>query len=152
MMPPSSRDLPEELSPFDGLETQTEPDGGTHRCHTAEGERPRRTAVPGDAGGRRDHCEEDRTLRAVEAIQAGVSGYLLNNLSADELVNAARLVLGKAQAHSRLEAVSSTQPDPPPLPPAASLALGVPIQQAEDVPTRVGKPPRRQSGSRSHVV
>lgn len=53
-------------------------------------------------------------------------------------------ILVKLQAHSRLE--------PPPLPPAASAALAVPIQQAEDVPTHVGKPLRRKSGSRSHVV
>jgi two-component system, NarL family, response regulator DesR len=87
----------------------------------------------------------DEPLASIsEAIQAGVSGYLENNLSADELVNAVRLVLG--------EAVRSTHPDPPPHPPAASAALAVPIQQAEDVPTHVGKPSRRQSGSRSRVV
>jgi DNA-binding NarL/FixJ family response regulator len=78
-----------------------------------------------------------------EALQAGVSGYLLNDPSADVLERRARLVL---------EAISSTQPDPPPLPPAASAALAVPIQQAEDVPTHVGKPLRRQNASRSHVV
>jgi len=87
-----------------------------------------------------------------EAIQAGVSGYLLNDPSADELVNVARLALGKLQVHSRLEAVSSTRPDPPPLPPAASAALAVPIQQAEDVPAHVGKPLRRRSGSALQVV
>ena len=87
-----------------------------------------------------------------EAAQAGVSGYLENNLSADELVNAVRRVLKELQVRSELEAPSSTQPDPPPLPPAASAALVVPMQQAEDVPTHVGKPLRRQSGSRSDVV
>jgi DNA-binding NarL/FixJ family response regulator len=80
-----------------------------------------------------------------EALRAGVSGYLLNDPSADELVRMARLVL-------ELEAVSSTQPDPPPLPPAASAALAVPMQQAEDVPTHVGKPLRRKTGSRYQPV
>ncbi|MEX2420687.1 MAG: response regulator transcription factor, partial [Actinomycetota bacterium] len=38
-----------------------------------------------------------------EAIQAGVSGYLLKDSSADELVNAARLALdGKAVIHPKL--------------------------------------------------
>ena len=38
-----------------------------------------------------------------EAIQAGVSGYLLKDASADELVNAARLALeGKAVIHPQL--------------------------------------------------
>ena len=87
-----------------------------------------------------------------EALQAGVSGYLLNDPSADVLVRVARIVLGKLQVPSRLEAASSRQPDPPPFPPAASAALAVPIQQAEDVPTHVGKPLRRQNASRSHVV
>ena len=87
-----------------------------------------------------------------EAIQAGVTGYLLNDPSADELVRVARLALGKLQVDSRLEAVSSTRPDPPPLPPAASAALAVPLQQPEDVPTHVGKPLRRKSGSALQVV
>jgi two-component system, NarL family, response regulator LiaR len=78
-----------------------------------------------------------------EALRAGVSGYLLNDPSADELVRMARRAL---------EAVSSTRPDPPPLPPAASAALAVPIQQAEDVPAHVGKPLRRKSGSALQVV
>ena len=76
-----------------------------------------------------------------EALRAGVSGYLLNHPSGDELVRMARLVL-------ELEAVGSTRPDPPPLPPAASAALAVPFQRAEDVPTHVGKPLRRKTGSR----
>jgi DNA-binding NarL/FixJ family response regulator len=80
-----------------------------------------------------------------EAIQAGVSGYLVNDLSADELVNAVRLVLA-------LETDSTTRPDPPPLPPAASAAVAVPIQQPEDVPTHVGKPLRRKTGSRYQPV
>jgi DNA-binding NarL/FixJ family response regulator len=87
----------------------------------------------------------DEPLASIsEAIQAGVSGYLENDLSADELVNAVRLLL-------ELETDSTIRPDPP-LPPAASAALAVPIQQAEDVPTHVGKPLRRQNASRSHVV
>jgi hypothetical protein len=53
-------------------------------------------------------------------------------------------ILLKLGVHSRL--------DPPPLPPAASAALAVPIHQPEDVPTHVGKPLRRKSGSRQHVV
>jgi DNA-binding NarL/FixJ family response regulator len=86
----------------------------------------------------------DEPLASIsEAIQAGVSGYLENDLSADEFVNAVRLLLA-------LETDSTTRPDPPRLPPAASAALAVPIQQPEDVPTHVGKPLRRQSGSRSH--
>jgi DNA-binding NarL/FixJ family response regulator len=47
-------------------------------------------------------------------------------------------ILVKLGVHSRL--------DPPPLPPAASAALAVPRQRAEDVPTRVGKPLRQESG------
>jgi DNA-binding NarL/FixJ family response regulator len=46
--------------------------------------------------------DESRTSIA-EAIQAGVSGYLLKDASADELVNAARLALeGKAVIHPQL--------------------------------------------------
>jgi hypothetical protein len=37
--------------------------------------------------------------------------------------------------------------DPPPLPPAASAALPVPLQRAEDIPRHVGKPLRRSGGS-----
>ena len=59
-------------------------------------------------------------------------------------------ILVKLQVHSRLEAISSTRPDPPPHPTAASAALAVPIQQAEDVPTHVGKPLRRKSGPPQH--
>jgi DNA-binding NarL/FixJ family response regulator len=46
--------------------------------------------------------DESRTSIS-EAIQAGVSGYLLKDASADELVNAARLALeGKAVIHPQL--------------------------------------------------
>jgi DNA-binding NarL/FixJ family response regulator len=46
--------------------------------------------------------DESRTSIA-EAIQAGVSGYLLKDTSADELVNAARLAVeGKAVIHPQL--------------------------------------------------
>jgi DNA-binding NarL/FixJ family response regulator len=87
---------------------------------------------------------EDESRASIgEALRAGVSGYLLNDPSADVLVRTARLVL---------EAVSSTRPDPPPLPSAASAALAVPTQQAEDVPVHVGKPLRRKSGSTLQVV
>jgi Sigma-70, region 4 len=41
-------------------------------------------------------------------------------------------------------------PEPPPLPPAASAALAVPIQQPEDVPTHVGKTLRQESGPPQH--
>ena len=34
--------------------------------------------------------------------------------------------------------------EPPTLPPAVSAALGIPIQQPEDVPTHVGQPLRRE--------
>ena len=68
-----------------------------------------------------------------EALQAGVSGYLVKDPSADVLERRARLVV---------EANQLDTADPPPLPPAASAALAVPIQQAEDVPTHVGKPLR----------
>ena len=46
----------------------------------------------------------DETRASIsEAIQAGVSGYLLKDASADELVNAARLALeGKAVIHPQL--------------------------------------------------
>jgi DNA-binding CsgD family transcriptional regulator len=47
-----------------------------------------------------------------------------------------QIILVKLQVHSRL------QPDRRPLPPAASAALAVPIQQPEDVPTHAGKPLR----------
>jgi DNA-binding CsgD family transcriptional regulator len=40
----------------------------------------------------------------------------------------------------------ATRPDPPPHPLAASAALPVPRQRAEDVPTHVGKPLRRKGG------
>jgi hypothetical protein len=53
-------------------------------------------------------------------------------------------ILVKLQVHSRL--------DPRPLPPAASAALPVPIQRAEDVPTHVGKPLRRRAAREYHVV
>ena len=49
-------------------------------------------------------------------------------------------ILVKLQVHSRL--------DPPPLPPAASAALPVPIQRAVDVPTHVGKRVRRERAAR----
>jgi DNA-binding NarL/FixJ family response regulator len=89
----------------------------------------------------------DEPLASIsEAIQAGVSGYLENNLPADELANAVRLVLGELQARSRLEAGSSTRPDPPQPPPAASAALAVPFQQAEDVPAHIGRPSHRKPG------
>jgi hypothetical protein len=52
-------------------------------------------------------------------------------------------ILTKLHVHSRL--------DPPPLPPAASAALAVPIQQAEDVPTHVGRHVRRKGGSALQV-
>jgi DNA-binding NarL/FixJ family response regulator len=46
--------------------------------------------------------DESRTSIS-EAIQAGVSGYLLKDTSADELVNAARLAVeGKAVIHPQL--------------------------------------------------
>ncbi len=45
-----------------------------------------------------------------EAIQAGVSGYLLKDASADELVNAARLALeGKAVIHPQLAYGATTK-------------------------------------------
>ena len=88
----------------------------------------------------------DEPLASIsEAIQAGVSGYLENDLSANELVNAVRLVLA-------LETDSTTRPDPPPLPPAASAVLAVPTQQPEDVPTHVGKPLRLKTDSRYQPV
>ena len=47
-------------------------------------------------------ADESRTTIS-EAIQAGVSGYLLRDTSAEELMNAARLALeGKAVIHPRL--------------------------------------------------
>ena len=83
-----------------------------------------------------------------EAHQAGVTGYLLNDPSADVLVRVARLALGKLQVHSRLEAAAFAmrRPDPPPPPQAASAALAVPFQRAEDVPKHVGRPLRGKSG------
>jgi DNA-binding CsgD family transcriptional regulator len=53
-------------------------------------------------------------------------------------------ILAKLQVHSQV--------NPPPLPPAASADLAVPIQRAEDVPTHVGKPLRRRSDSALQVV
>lgn len=58
-----------------------------------------------------------------EAIQAGVSGYLLKDASAEELVNAARMALeGKAVIHPQLTRafieevqLSDKRPDPTPL-------------------------------------
>ena len=58
-----------------------------------------------------------------EAIQAGVSGYLLKDSSADELVNAARLAMeGKAVIHPQLTRafieevqLADKRPDPTPL-------------------------------------
>ena len=58
-------------------------------------------------------------------------------------------ILVKFQVHSRLELTvrwARLNPEPPPLPPAASAALPVPMQYPEDVPTHVGKPLRRNSG------
>lgn len=50
-----------------------------------------------------------------------------------------RRILTKLGVHSRL--------GPPPRPPAASAALAVPLQRAEDIPRHVGQPLHRKSGS-----
>jgi hypothetical protein len=66
-------------------------------------------------------------------------------MSPDTVRGHVQNILMKPGVHSRLEAAArAIRPDPPPLPPAASAALAVPLQRTEDVPTHVGRPLRRQ--------
>jgi len=75
-------------------------------------------------------------------------------VSPDMVRGHVQYILVKLGVHSRLEAATfAMRPDPtPPLPPAASAAIAVPIQQPEDVPTHVGRPLCRTSGSALRVV
>jgi len=74
-------------------------------------------------------------------------------MSPDTVRGHVQNLLMKPGVHSRLEAAArAIRPDPPPLPPAASAALAVPLQRTEDVLTHVGRPLRRQCDSRSRVV
>jgi DNA-binding CsgD family transcriptional regulator len=74
-------------------------------------------------------------------------------VSLEEARALVQIILEKLQVHSRLEAaVFGFRPDPPPLPPAASAALAIPFQRAEDVPTHVGKPLRRKNASALQVL
>ena len=67
-------------------------------------------------------------------------------ISPDTVRGPVQSILTKLGVHSRLEAAALTmRPDPPsPLPPAASAALAVPFQRAEDIPRHVGRPMRRK--------
>lgn len=103
--------------------------------------------------------ETPLTPEEKQVLQLLVEGHSGKEIAAELVVSPemvrthVRIILEKLQVHSRLEAATRALRDPPPLPPAASAALAVPIQQAEDVPTHVGKPLRRNSGSSAlHVV
>jgi DNA-binding NarL/FixJ family response regulator len=60
------------------------------------------------------------------------------NLSDDAVLQHVQVILVKLSR--------ATPPDPPQHPLAASAALAVPRQRAEDVPTHVGRPLRRKGG------
>lgn len=103
--------------------------------------------------------ETPLTPEEKQVLQLLVEGHSGKEIAAELVVSPemvrthVRIILEKLQVHSRLEAATRALRDPRPLPPAASAALAVPIQQAEDVPTHVGKPLRRKSGSSAlHVV
>ena len=65
-------------------------------------------------------------------------------VSLEEARARVQVILEKLQVHSQLEAAAfGFWPDPPPLPPAASAALAIPFQRAEDIPRHVGTPLRR---------
>jgi DNA-binding NarL/FixJ family response regulator len=61
------------------------------------------------------------------------------NLSDDAVLLHMLSIIGKLG-----RATGGFPPDPPPSPRAASTALAVPRQRAEDVPTHVGRPLRRK--------
>lgn len=103
--------------------------------------------------------ETPLTPEEKQVLQLLVEGHRGKEIAAELAVSPkmvrthVQIILEKLQVHSRLEAATRALRDPLPLPPAASAALAVPIQQAEDVPTHVGKPLRRKSGSSAlHVV
>jgi DNA-binding CsgD family transcriptional regulator len=89
-------------------------------------------------GAERDLLER-LTPREVEVLRLLASGTAGTEIAADLAIspvtvrNHVQNILVKLQVHSRLEAVARMRRHPPP-----------PIQQAEDVPTRVGKPLRRK--------
>jgi hypothetical protein len=64
----------------------------------------------------------------------------LLTVSPEEARARVNIILEKLQVHSRLVGL---RPNPTP-PPAASAALAVPFQRAEDIPRHVGRPLRRK--------
>jgi DNA-binding CsgD family transcriptional regulator len=75
--------------------------------------------------------EEERVLKLLVAGRTGQEMAAELGIAEETVRTHIQIILAKLQVHSRL--------DPPPLPPAASAALAVPLQRAEDVPTHVGR-------------
>jgi DNA-binding CsgD family transcriptional regulator len=109
--------------------------------------RPYSVGGPGGNAGSAVDPEEKQVLQLLVEGRSGKEIVAELAVSPETVRTHVKIILEKLQVHSRLEAATRALRDPPPLPPAASAALAVPIQQAEDVPTHVGKPLRRKSGS-----
>ena len=98
-------------------------------------------------GGGPDNVTDERQVRALtEDEQRLLALVAIGNTPKDI---AAELRISLEAVRERLQRLvmmhqGLSGPSEPPLPPAASAALAVPIQQPEEVPTHVGKHLRRK--------
>ena len=103
--------------------------------------RPREAAL--ETPGTEELTEEEKRVLKLLAFGRSVKEMAAELAMPPDMVRGhVQNILVKLGVHSHL--------DPPPLPPAASAALAVPIQQPEDVPTHVGKTLRQESGPPQH--
>jgi DNA-binding NarL/FixJ family response regulator len=103
--------------------------------------RPREAAL--ETPGTEELTEEEKRVLKLLAFGRSVKEMAAELVMPPDMVRGhVQNILVKLGVHSHL--------DPPPLPPAASAALAVPIQQPEDVPTHVGKTLRQESGPPQH--
>jgi DNA-binding CsgD family transcriptional regulator len=93
--------------------------------------------------------EEKRVLKLLVVGRTGKEIAVELGSSDGTVRTAIQSILTKLRIHSRLEkAVAALlSPDPSPLPPAASAALAVPRQRAEDIPRHIGRFPKKEPGT-----